>query len=207
MRKAAALYFAPQAVALGRDFWFLIALATVLLLSLAQAQNCAECLPSASPETAGTASEWSFTKQVNEVNVLFLAARGRRFVGDLSRDDVALRDDNKPPAAILAFRSEKELPLRIALLVDTSKLLTERFRFERAAASAFLRHSLSRSDDQGLVIGFSDRPTLMQDFTHDPELLAQAVERLKIGGGTALYDAIRASCLKLLRHSEKDVVG
>ena len=129
-------------------------------------------------------------EQVNEVNVLFVAAQGRRFIGDLSQSDITVRDDNKAPAAILGFRTEKELPLRVALLIDTSDSLASRFHFEQAAASAFLRQSLSQASDEGFVMGFSDYQNLMQDFTHDPDLLAQGVERLKIGGGTALYDAV-----------------
>jgi VWFA-related protein len=153
------------------------------------------------------ASEWSIKKHVNEVNVLFVAAQGRRFIGDLSLSDITVRDDNKAPAAILGFQTEKELPLRVALLIDTSDSLTSRFRFEQVAASAFLRRSLSQVGDQGFVMGFSDHQRLMQDFTDDPDLLAQAVDRLKIGGGTALYDAVRASCQKLLRHPEEYVVA
>ena len=204
-----AIYVPGQVKVLSRDFWSLVALAAVLLVTSARtyAQDCAECVFRAAPENPGVASAWSIKKQVNEVNVLFVATRGRRFLGDLSQSDITVQDDNKPPAAILGFRTEKELPLRVALLIDTSDSLSSRFRFEQAAASAFLRHSLSEIGDQAFVMGFSDHQNLMQDFTHDPDLLAQGVDRLKIGGETALYDAVRASCQKLLRHPEEDVVA
>jgi Ca-activated chloride channel family protein len=193
----------------SRGFWLLVWLAAVFLVTSARAyaQDCAECVFNVAPENSGMASEWSIKKHVNEVNVLFVAAQERRFIGDLSLSDITVRDDKKAPAAILGFQTEKELPLRVALLIDTSDSLTSRFRFEQVAASTFLRRSLSQVGDQGFVMGFSDHQRLMQDFTHDPDLLAQGVERLKIGGGTALYDAVRASCHRLLQHSEKDVVA
>ena len=209
MKRHTPAYEPGHVKALNWNFWLLVALAAVSLLisTRAYAQGCAQCVFNAAPENPGMSSEWSIKKQVNEVNVLFVASQGRRFIEDLSRSDITVRDDNKAPAAIMGFRTEKELPLRVALLIDTSDSLTSRFHFEQAAASAFLRQSLSQTSDEGFVMGFSDYQNLMQDFTHDPDLLAQGVERLKIGGGTALYDAVHASCHRLLRHSEKDVVA
>lgn len=208
MGRHAAAYVPGHVKALSRDFWLLVSLAAVFLVTstTTYAQNCAQCVSSA-PEYPVMASEWSIKKQVNEVNLLFVAAQGKRFIGDLSQSDVTVRDDNKAPAAILGFRTEKDLRLRVALLVDTSDSLTSRFRFEQVAASAFLRQSLSQPGDLAFVMGFSDHQKLMQDFTHDPDLLAQGVDRLKIGGGTALYDAVRASCQELLRHPEEEVVA
>jgi VWFA-related protein len=209
MGRHAAAYVPGHVKSLSRDFWLLVALAAIFLVTstTTYAQNCADCVSSGATENSGIASEFSIKKQVNEVNLLFVAAQGRRFIGDLSQSDVTVRDDNKAPAAILGFRTEKDLPLRVALLVDTSDSLTSRFRFEQVAASAFLRQSLSQATDQAFVMGFSDHQKLLQDFTHDPDLLAQGVDRLKIGGGTALYDAVRASCQELLRHPETDVVA
>ena len=209
MKRHTPAYEAGYVKAPNWNFWLLVALAAVSLLisTRAYAQGCAQCVFNAAPENPGMSSEWSIKKQVNEVNVLFVASQGGRFIEDLSRSDITVRDDNKAPAAILGFRTEKELPLRVALLIDTSDSLTSRFHFEQAAASAFLRQSLSQTSDEGFVMGFSDYQNLTQDFTHDPDLLAQGVERLKIGGGTALYDAVHASCHRLLRHSEKDLVA
>jgi VWFA-related protein len=147
------------------------------------------------------------TKQVTEVNVLFVALHNGQPVGDLSQSDLSVQDDNKPPKAVLSFRTERDLPLRVGMVVDTSSSLTSRFRFEQDAASAFLRQAVNRERDLGFVLGFSNHPTVTQDFAGDPELLAQGVARLTIGGGTALYDAIRTSCQRLLHRPEQDVVA
>ena len=71
-------------------------------------------------------SEWLMTKQVNEVNVLFVATRKGKAVGNLSRDDISVRDDDKPPTAILGFRTELELPLRVGVAIDTSSSVNSR---------------------------------------------------------------------------------
>ena len=209
MKKHAAFSTSSYIAGLSRISRLLVAIAAVSLgiSTRAAAQDCAGCGFNTAAENAEMESEFSIKKQVNEVNVLFVAAQGRRFVRDLLGSDITVRDNNKAPAAILSFRTEKELPLRVALLIDTSDSLTSRFRFEQAAAGVFLRKSLSQASDQGFVMGFSDQEKLMQDFTHDSDLLAQAVRQLKIGGGTALYDAVRGSCQKLFRHPEEDVVA
>src|SRR5882724_7233024 len=188
---------------------FLVTLVAVLALSLqpAGAQNCADCAVSADAETPVPASEWTLSKQVNEVNVLFLASRGGKATGDLSQNDILVEDDGKPPAAILGFRTEHELPLRVGMMIDTSSSVNLRFRFEQAAASLFLRQVLQRKDDLAFVMGFENYSKVTQDFAHDANLLSQGVEKLHPDGGTALYDAVSTACQKLQRRSEQEMVA
>jgi VWFA-related protein len=151
--------------------------------------------------------EWSFTKEVNEVNLVFVAMRNGKFIDDLSQNEITVLDDKKPPAAIVGFRSERELPLRVGLVIDTSSSVTSRFRFEQEGAVAFLQQALQRKSDEAFVMGFSNEPRFTQDFANDPEVLARGVRRLTIGGGTALYDAVAAGCEKLLAHPEPDMIA
>jgi VWFA-related protein len=190
-------------------WWLRLALAAMLGLSVQSAspQNCPGCATEAAVEDPVSSGEWLLTKQVNEVNVIFMAARKGKPAGDLSQNDITVRDDDKPPAAILGFRTEQSLPLRVGVAIDTSNSVTSRFRFEQAAASAFFHQTVNRDSDLGFVMGFENHPTVTQDFVGDPELLSQGVERLKVGGGTALYDAVRAACQKLRNRSEQDMVA
>jgi Ca-activated chloride channel homolog len=199
-----AVYTFGRTADLNRCFWLALFIGWVILPA-AQAQDCVQCGMIGTPAAPG--SEWSFRKQVNEVNVFFVAARHGRLAGDLVRSDITVVDDNKPAAAILGFRTERALPLRVGLVIDTSNSVTERFRFEQDAASAFLRHALDGGGDLAFVMGFSDFPRITQDFARDPDLLSQGVEQLAIGGGTALYDAIGAACEKLRTRSERDMVA
>ena len=183
----------------------------LVCLGITPSLNAQDFTDSAIPNVLSHAqmpgSEWSFTKEVNEVNVLFVATRHGKFIRDLSQNDVVVLDDKKPPAAILGFRTEQELPLRVGLLIDTSESVNWRFRFEQKGASAFLHQAVRRDPDQAFVLGFSDKPLLAQDFSNDPELLSRGVQRLSIRGATALYDAVVAACHKLVVHPEQDMVA
>jgi Ca-activated chloride channel family protein len=178
------------------------------LTPAAYGQSCAGCtIAEALPPEPVSTSEWSFSKEVNEVNLLFVATHNGRFIDDLSQNDITVLDDRKPPAAILGFRTEQELPLRVGLVIDTSSSVTSRFRFEQRGASAFLFETLRRKDDQAFVMGFSNDQKVTQDFTSNPQALSQGVQHLAIGGGTALYDAIAAGCEKLLASPEQNMVA
>jgi hypothetical protein len=68
---------------------------------------------------------------VELVNVLFTATdRKGRLVTDLDKSDLRLYEDNKLQA-ITNFSRETDLPLTIALLIDTSTSIRDRFKFER----------------------------------------------------------------------------
>jgi Ca-activated chloride channel family protein len=194
---------------IGRCLCLAVAFFTTLgmLCPVGQAQDCPQCPASDPPEPPLPTGLWLLTTHVNEVNVLFIAAHKGKPVSDLSRDDISVRDDNKPPAALLGFRTEQELVLRVGVAIDTSSSLTSRFRFEQAAASAFFHQVLTQPGDLGFVMGFENYPTVTQDFVGDPNLLSQGVQRLKVGGGTALYDAVRTACQKMVHREEHDRVA
>jgi Ca-activated chloride channel homolog len=183
----------------------LFALVTVLAVigPASYAQDCPQC----NTDSILPTGEWLLTKHVTEVNVLFVAIHNGKPIDGLLPTDLAVQDDNKAPTAILGFRTERDLPLRVGMVVDTSNSVTSRFRFEQEAASAFLRQQVNRGDDLAFVMGFSDHPRVTQDFVNDPDLLSKGVARLTIGGGTALYDAVYRGCQKLLHRPEQDVVA
>jgi Ca-activated chloride channel homolog len=152
-------------------------------------------------------SAWVMRKLVNEVTVLFSVTNKGKFIDGLALQDIEVEDDKKAPSAILDFRSEKDLPLRLALLIDTSDSITERFEFEQQAATRFLQQVIRRGMDQAFVMGFNGRTNVTQEFTDDPELLAKGVQRLKAGGNTALYDAVYSACERLARTTETGTVA
>jgi Ca-activated chloride channel homolog len=189
--------------------WLLFAFVAILVIIFptAYAQGCPQCATNAVVEDPVSSGEWLLTKQVNEVSVIFVALHKGKAVGDLSQSDISVRDDNKAPTAILGFRTEPALPLRVGVAIDTSNSVTSRFRFEQDAASAFFHQTVNRGSDLGFVMGFENHPTVTQDFVGDPDLLSQGVRRLTPGGGTALYDAVRLACQKLRNRPEQDMVA
>jgi Ca-activated chloride channel homolog len=168
------------------------------------AQVCRAC---ASPETllAASTESWTLRKQVNEVQVLFTASRHGKFITGLTEDEIKVRDNNAP-AEIVDFRDQDNLPLRIALLVDTSDSIRERFRFEQQAAALFLRGTLRGDADQAMVAGFDSRLHVSQRFSHDSALISAGIDRLTPGGRTALFDAVGDAC-RMLARPEDGVVA
>jgi VWFA-related protein len=190
-------------------FELMLVLIAVFGLGLqpAGAQNCPECVINAAMKESVSSSEWTLSKQVNEVNLLFLASHNGKAISDLSQKDILVEDDGKAPAAILGFRTERELPLRVGMVIDTSSSVTQRFRFEQAAASLFLRQVLQQEGDLAFVMGFDNHSKVTQDFVHDAKLLTQGIEQLHPDGGTALYDAVVSACQKLQQRPEHEMVA
>src|SRR6202011_994897 len=75
-------------------------------------------------------SPWTLHSAVDEVGVFFAVTDGGRAVADLNLADLKLMDDRKAPAAVLDFRNESNLPLRLGFVIDTSASVTDRFAFE-----------------------------------------------------------------------------
>src|SRR5688572_13699768 len=75
---------------------------------------------------------------VTRVNVLYsVTDKKGRFVTDLSKDDFQVQE-GKRLQNILEFTAETDLPLRLAILIDTSNSVRDRFRFIQEAAIEFI---------------------------------------------------------------------
>ena len=142
-------------------------------------------------------SPWALRSTVNEVAVFFSATDRGRSVTDLGQKEVKILDDRKPPAAVLSFHSESDLPLRLGLLIDTSASVQERFSFEQSAAINFMNQVATGKDDLTFVAGFSNSIVLANDFTPDLKELEHGIRQLVPVGGTAIWDAIAFAADKL----------
>jgi VWFA-related protein len=139
---------------------------------------------------------------VDEVSILFAATDHGKSVMNLSTSDIAVRDNSQPPNAILNFRNESQLPLRLGLVIDTSNSVLERFKFEQAAAIKFLEKVVTNRDDLAFVIGVNNSVLLAQDYTGDIGLISHAVNELAPAGGTSLWDAVNFASEKLVSRAE-----
>jgi VWFA-related protein len=159
----------------------------ILLLMVAVAVTAAAQNSQNAPRPA---DDQIISVNVDLVNVLFTVAdRKGKFITSLTKDDFRILEDNKPQV-ITNFSNETDLPLTIALLVDTSGSIRDKLRFEQEAAIEFFYSALKKNKDKALVITFDSGVDLLQDFTDDPEQLSEAVRKMRAGGGTSLYDAI-----------------
>ena len=149
------------------------------------------------PATVTASDEDAQTRisvDVTRVQLLFTVSDKRgRFVTDLSKDDFEVFESKKSQK-IMEFTAETDLPLRLAILIDTSNSIRERFKFQQEAASDFVNTVIRPNEDRAIVVSFNTAPELVADLTGDVEKLNNAIRSLRAGGGTALYDAIFFAC-------------
>jgi len=131
-----------------------------------------------------------FRVEVETVNVL-VSVHDRetaKFVTDLMVEDFEIYEEGVLQE-ITNFSQQTDLPLAIALCVDTSSSVKVKLEFEKEAATDFI-YSVMRPTDKALLLEFDTGVTLLHDFTSNPNDLTREIDRLKAGGGTSLYDAI-----------------
>ena len=149
------------------------------------------------PQSAPVRSPDTIVSEVTRVNMLFTVTDKRgRFVTDLNKNDFEVFESKKPQK-IMEFTSETDLPLRLAILIDTSNSIRERFKFQQEAATNFI-NSVMREQDKAIVVSFDTAAELVADLTNDTSKLENAVRHLRPGGGTSLYDAIYFACKEKL---------
>jgi len=156
--------------------------------------------PAAQPAQQGAATNGDKAPpvigvQVNEVPLIFTVTDGRgRYIPNLQQSDFALLDNQRAPAKVDRFRQQINLPLRVGLLIDTSTSIHSRFQFEQQSATEFLLEVLKAKGDRAFVMGFDVTPDVTQDWSNNLDALETGVNKLKPGGGTALFDAVYTAC-------------
>ena len=125
-----------------------------------------------------------------------------KLITNLTKNDFKIFEDDKPQT-IKSFTRDTDLPLSIALLVDASGSIIEQLKFERAAATDFFFNTVKRKKDRAAVIAFDSVISILSNETADgfydePERLADAVRKIKAGGGTSVYDAVYGAVQKML---------
>jgi Ca-activated chloride channel family protein len=132
---------------------------------------------------------------VNEVNLIFTVTdKHGRYIPNLQQSDFALLDDQKAPAKVNSFHQQINLPLRVGIVIDASTSIRSRFQFEQQSATEFLLGILKTRSDRAFVMGFDVTPTVTTDWTNNIDALETGVNRLRPGGGTALFDAVYTAC-------------
>ncbi len=145
-------------------------------------------------------SDQTYRVSVDLVNVLcsVFDKNTNSFVTNLTRGDfTVLENDQKQE--IKNFARETDLPLTLAMLIDTSQSVAPKLKFEQEAATDFFQTVL-REKDRAMLVEFDSGVKMLQDFTSDPNKMAREIKKLRAAGGTALYDAIYNTCdEKLIR--------
>ncbi|HKX29031.1 MAG TPA: VWA domain-containing protein [Blastocatellia bacterium] len=117
----------------------------------------------------------------------------RGFVLNLKQEDFQVFED-KTQQSIISFLPQSDLPLDVAVLMDTSNSVKPKLKFEKDAAVSFLQTMLTSRRDRALFATFDSKIDLHQDFTNRLDLLTQAIDKVKAQGETRMYDAVYQVC-------------
>lgn len=109
-----------------------------------------------------------------------------RFLTDLEQEDFSVYEDGVKQDITLFNRTN--LPIALALLVDTSASMETRLPIAQEAAIGFARKL--RPQDLAEIVDFDSRVVVLQGFSNDVSALEQAIRRTSAGGSTSMYNAI-----------------
>ncbi len=109
-----------------------------------------------------------------------------RYVTDLGQREFAVFEDGVRQD--LALFTHENLPISLALMLDTSASMDEKLPQAQAAALRFIK--TMRAQDLAQIAQFNDRATVLQDFTASQAALEAAIRRTQAGGPTALHNAL-----------------
>ncbi|MDE3166284.1 MAG: VWA domain-containing protein, partial [Acidobacteriota bacterium] len=114
-----------------------------------------------------------------------------QLVGDLNKSDFEVYD-NGVKQEIAVFEHHTELPLSVALEIDTSGSTAKELKYESDAASRFARALLGEGnpEDTLSLYTFNWRVTQEMRFTRNLKGLDSRLKSLEGDAGTALYDAL-----------------
>jgi Ca-activated chloride channel family protein len=230
-----------------RALIFVLALGAALFFALAPTRAQQQQQPAtakAQPQATPPAQQKPTPKPVDEnttvdddevysvntalTNVLFTAIdKDKRFVTTLKKEDVRILEDGVPQD-IFTFGQQVDLPLTLAIVLDTSGSEEHTLPQEKQAAREFVDSVLRAHKDEVAVVSFTGETTLEQGLTGSVERIRSALDRVEfvppagyIGNGTvvgtppisgdnnalaastSLWDAVWVTCDEVLSESSE----
>ncbi|SNT08490.1 VWFA-related domain-containing protein [Granulicella rosea] len=145
------------------------------------------------------------------VNMYFSVRDKQGFITNLHKDDCDLYE-NKDLQTIKNFTQEKNLPLTIGILLDTSGSQQNVLPLEQESGATFLKEVLTPKDE-AFLISFDINVDLLSDYTSSPRELKRAIDKAQINTGagtgsmtghgqargTLLFDAVYLAAHDKLR--------
>jgi Ca-activated chloride channel family protein len=124
-----------------------------------------------------------------------------RLVTGLEQQDFQVFENNNVQT-ISTFASE-DAPVSIGIIFDLSGSMTSKLIRARESILQFIK--TANPQDEFFVIGFNDRPELIEDFTNSVEDIQARLATVRSGHRTALLDAIYFGLAKMkdARHERK----
>jgi VWFA-related protein len=198
---------------------FLCLAATVLSLGLAPVLRAQEAPSPGGPPPASKAEPQpvdigdvqTLKVNVNLVNVYFSVRDKSGYITNLHKDDCSIFED-KALQKTKNFTQEKNLPLTIGILLDTSGSQINVLPLEQQSGAEFLKDVLTPKDE-AFLISFDINVNLLSDYTNSPREIKRAIDSAQINTGagtgsvtgngsargTLLYDAVYLAAHDKLR--------
>jgi Ca-activated chloride channel homolog len=135
---------------------------------------------------AALAAQAPFRAGVDLVSLNVTVMEGTHYVTDLEQKDFNVFEDGMKQE--VTFFNKTNLPIALAILLDTSASMDTKLPTAQEAAIGFGKRL--RTQDLAEVIDFDNRVTVLQQFTNSPQELETAIRRTSAGGSTSLYNAV-----------------
>jgi Ca-activated chloride channel family protein len=177
-----------------RTPWRICLGAIGLAVALSLVHLGAEQAPQAPAAQTGAAStgqqapaQPSFRAGVDIVSLnVTVTDPAQKYVTDLTQDDFQVYEDGIKQDVTVFNRTN--LPIALALLVDTSASMENKLPIAQEAAVGFSRRL--RTQDLAEIIDFDSRVVVLQPFTNKAQELEAAIRRTSAGGSTSMYNAV-----------------
>ena len=161
--------------------------------SIAQQNPTVSPSPTATPTPEIVEDDEPIVIDTEVVNILFSAQdKDRRLLTDLKQEDVRILE-NGQAQKIIYFARQVDLPLSLAILIDTSASQERTLPEEKAAAISFIDSVIKQEKDEVAIVSFTGEATLEQGLTNNISRLRRAIERVEfvppsgyIGGGVVV---------------------
>lgn len=165
---------------------FLLSCSVLFLIGWSGALGVAQSQKQPAPKPAD-ADDDPIKLETTLVQVpVIVSDRGGRYVTDLNGTDFAIFEDGVRQK--LEFFGSVDEPFTVALCLDSSGSTKEQLDQIKAAALAFVNNLRGR--DRVMVISFNDSVEIECDFTSDHEVLRRAINHVRAGEYTQVYEAI-----------------
>jgi VWFA-related protein len=194
-------------------------LAAALCLGLPSLLHAQEAPSPGGPPPASTAAAQPINPDdvetlkvnVNLVNLYFSVRDKNGYITNLHKDDCSIYED-KVLQKTKNFTQEKNLPLTIGILLDTSGSQQNVLPLEQQSGAEFLKDVLTPKDE-AFLISFDINVDLLSDYTNSPREIKRSIDKAQINTGagtgsvtgngtprgTLLYDAVYLAAHDKLR--------
>ena len=190
---------------------FILALAPLLLAQEAPEPGGPPPASDAAAQPVDIGDTQTLKVQVNLVNVYFSVRDKSGFITNLHKDDCTIFED-KAAQKTKNFTQEKNLPLTIGILLDTSGSQRNVLPLEQQSGAEFLKDVLTPKDE-AFLISFDINVNLLADYTNSPREIKRSIDSAEINTGagtgsvtgngsargTLLFDAVYLAAHDKLR--------